>query len=287
MLSKSISSSTQYTILSEDSIPHTNLGVNGSIIENLCSLVKEVEGGSEVPEAAMDIVGNNKTYRLKVKKLDDTEPGTFRCIAELLQPGNHLLARDRMELAYRLSSAILQLCKTPWVSDSWAWNDVCVSQVEEIEGLIKFSIIFIPQEFYSVHHSDDKASVSNNNNPVWLILQDQPVLTKLGFALIELALGKTLEEMKEETRSYLELGDRDYDDDTMNYFTAKRLLKSGKIRQQAMKDYEHVVKACIEHQYRDQDGVYKKLMLEDDDFLHNVSEAIISPLFHIWKKFEE
>jgi len=232
-------------------------------------------------------VGNNKTYRLRVKKLDDTGPGTFRCFADLMQPGNRLPTRDRMELAFRLSSAILQLCKTPWIDESWAWNDVCVSQVEEDEGRIKCSIIFIPQEFYSVHHSADNASAVDNNDTVWSILQDQPVLTKLGFALIELALGETLEKMKEETKNYCGLGDQHYDDDTMNLFTAKKLLKSGRIRLEATKDYEDVVKACIHHQYRDQDGTNKALLLTDDSFLLNVSEAIISPLFHLWKKYEE
>jgi len=262
------------------------LDVKRSIIENLCSLIEEVEGGSPAPQELMDIVGNNKTYRLRVKKMDDTGLGNFRYFADLMQPGNRMSTRDRMELAFRLSSAILQLCKTPWIDDSWAWNDVCVSQVEENEGLIKFSIIFIPQEFYSVHHSADNASAVNDNNNMWSILQEEPVLTKLGFALIELALCQTLEEMKEETISYLGLGDH-CDNDTVNLLTARRLLKSGKIRHEAMKAYEDAVRACITQQYLHQDGTHKALLLTDDSFLDNVREAIISPLFHVWKKFEE
>lgn len=281
-----MTTSTQYSVLSEDSIPHGKLDVKGSIIENLCSLVEEVDRCPQAPQQLMDIVGNNKTYRLRVKKLDDNGPGNFRCFAELMQPGNRLSTRDRMELAFRLSFAILQLCKTPWINDSWAWNDVCVSQVEENEGLIKFSIIFIPQEFYSVNRSADNPSKMNNNNTVWSILQDQPVLTKLGFALIELALGQTLEDLKKETKSCLE-DDSQLDDNTLNFITAKRLLKTGKIRQEAMKDYEDVVKACIAQQYRDKDGINKALLLTDESFLRDVKEAIISPLFHVWKKFEE
>ncbi len=260
--------------------------MEGSIIQNLCSLIEEVEGGSDVPQVRRNIVGNNRTFRLKVKKLDDTAPGTFRCFAELMQPPNRLSTRDRMELAFRLSFAILELCKTPWIDDSWAWNDVCVSQVDENEGLIKFSIIFIPQEFYSVHHSPDDASTANDADPWWPMLAEQPVLTKLGFALIELALGQTLEDMKEDTRSYLGMPDGCIDGDSMNFFTAKRLLKSGKIREEATRDYEDVVRACISYQYPDKEGNNRSLLLKDDSFSDNARDAILSPLFHVWKQFE-
>ena len=118
------------------------------------------------------------------------------------------------------------------------------------------------------------------------MLAEQPVLTKLGFALIELALGQTLEDMKEDTRSYWGLGDRRIDDDSMNFSTAKRLLKSGKIREEATRDYEDVVRACISYQYPDKEGNNRSLLLKDDSFSDNARDAILSPLFHVWKQFE-
>jgi hypothetical protein len=263
------------------------LDVEGSIIYNLCSLIEEVQGASQTPRKLMDIVGNNRTYQLRVKKLDDTEQGNLRYFADFMQPGNRLSTKDRMELAFRLSFAILQLCKTPWIDDSWAWNDVCVSQAEENGGIIKFSIIFIPQEFYSVHHPADNVSTVNSINTVFSIIQDQLFLTKLGFALIELALGQTLEEMKGETKRYWKLDDTPYDDNIINLLTARRLLETGKIRQEAMRDYENAVRACITHRYPSREGINKALLRTDPLFLHDVEEAIISPLFHVWKLFEE
>ena len=137
-----------------------------------------------------------------------------------------------------------------------------------------------------MHHSPDDASAANDADPWWPIIADQPVLTKLGFALIELALGQTLEDMKEDTRSYWGLGDRRIDDDSMNFSTAKRLLKSGKIREEATRDYEDAVKACISHQYPDKEGNNRSLLLKDDSFSDNARDAILSPLFHVWKQFE-
>jgi hypothetical protein len=248
-------------------------------VEDLCSLIKDAGYFLESGEVKR-VRGTKKPYQLTVKRMESNHIMSYE---DLMQPNCSLSMSDRMELAFRLSLAVLQLYDTPWIDESWTWADIWVSKDLEADR-IKFSVLFIPREFYSVRHATDNETKNNAvDDTCWQLFTEDPVLTKLGFALIELALGRTMRDLLEDP-DYLHVRTKFRDEDSINYLLAKSLLRSEKVCQVATRDYENVVKACILRQYRDQDGTVKALQLQDL-FLPSVKEAIILPLFKIWGRY--
>ena len=217
------------------------------------------------------------------------KPSSVRCFTALMESNSGLVTKHRRELALRLSSALLRLRSTPWIDGSWTWNDVWVTVNQSREAtsseIKDLSILFIPRDFYSTVHSAETASVVTafNPDPIREFLDDQPVLTRLGFALIELALGK---HMKDMWADYDELTDISNDKEVINILVAKKLLQAGRIADMAGKRYQDVVYACIHHRYYDlKNGHHVSLMLDDESFPRVGNNAIISPLFDVYKGF--
>ncbi|KAI0127979.1 hypothetical protein BJ170DRAFT_397630 [Xylariales sp. AK1849] len=259
-----------------------------SVIRNLCSVVEDaVENNNPPKRKCLGVVGTDKRYMLCVTKPDDEVSGDIICLADLIQPGNHSLTRKkRMQLAFRLCSAVLQLCTTPWIDESWSWKDLYVLKMtEEDEVEDRLSNIFVTREFYSV-----RVSVNKSKPPVldtfWAICTDEPKLTKLGFALIELAFGRSLREINEDKPSLFSHIHENLGQNSLNLHIAKTLLKTGRIAEEAGHDYERVVQACIYHQYRERGDLgIRGLKSADASFLHSVEEAIMAPLFDVCKLF--
>jgi len=216
------------------------------------------------------------------------KPNGVRSFNNLKDRNSGLVVKHRRELALRLSSALMRLRNTPWVDGSWTWNDVWVTVTQShgaTNGDIRdLSILFIPRDFYSNVQASDGASVVTavNPDPMREIIGDEPVLTRLGFALIELALGKHIEDMWAD----YEVPDVPSDKELNNMLAAKRLLKTTRIGDEAGKQYEGVVQACIHQTYYDlQTGRNIRLLLKHDSFPQLAQEAIISPLFDVYKGF--
>ncbi|KAK3341830.1 hypothetical protein B0T25DRAFT_523068 [Lasiosphaeria hispida] len=259
-------------------------GIDASAIRNLCSLVKEVTAESDVQQVLLETASDSQMYRMKVTKIDPSGPRQprIRYFAEFREPSNGFSTKDRLGLALRLSLAIGQLCSTPWISKSWTWNDVCVTQTAVgRNAAVKFPVMFILQDIYSVTYDTDNASAATLTVPTLSeALDDEPVLTKLGLALIELAMGKSIEEMKREYGP-----DGSVEDHLANIYTAKQLLHNGKIRSEATREYENVVKVCIERRFF-KDGIARGLLSEDKLFFPCFRDAILTPLLEVWKRYD-
>jgi hypothetical protein len=195
------------------------------------------------------------------------------CLEELLRHSHPLLRKERMQLAIRLSSSILQFYHTGWIDNAWTSKDFCVLSVKE-EEQYGLSQLFVTRRFYSARVAaslEPKADAIDNLCP-WY---DEPILTKLGFALIELALGRTLPELRKEMGDSIE--ERDFD--FLNFQTAQKLIKSGRIAREDSQGYEDVVKACLRRQYPGRDGSGPKgLDSKDASFFDNAEESILGPL---------
>jgi hypothetical protein len=222
----------------------------------------------------------DKRYKLCINSGDVDAPGNIVCLEELLKPSHRSapIRKVRMQLALRLSSAILQYCLTPWIEKTWTWKDFAVLSAEEEESN-ELSQLFVTRRFYSPRLSAKFEPTTLGINTLWS-WYDEPILTKLGFALIELALGRSLQEVREEKQLRLAVIDRELDFDSLNLQTANILLKSGRIASEESKGYEDVVKACIKHQYPDtRNPGIKGLDSTDESFFDNVEESIIGPLY--------
>lgn len=105
---------------------------------------------------------------------------------------------------------------------------------------------------------------------------DEPILTKLGFALIELAFCRKLSEIG---NNKLRQGVDDKDSDLLNLQTATEILDSGRLAREESPVYEDVVRACIKHQYPgDSSSGPKGLDSKDASFFDRAEESIIGPL---------
>ncbi|KAK1836111.1 hypothetical protein QBC39DRAFT_430261 [Podospora conica] len=290
--------------------------VKAQMVDDICSLVSGVTKDCDfkIDQVLIDTASTDtKTYRMKVAKIvsDVHHVSQIKSFTELRCDAG-LSRKARLELAIRLSLTILQLCKTPWIDDSWTWTDVCVSQVttstrttaikqhgdlnngsasptEEpppatpahpLSAEPQSPVMFFLGEIYSVTYDAEAASTAATiiAAPRAIDLMDtEPVMTKLGMALIELALRESIQDMKEGYGL-----DGMSDQDVANICTARALLEDGKIRRELSKGYEGVVKACIERQYHDERGTLRAVASRDDSFLSSFRDAIILPLYKLW-----
>ncbi|KAK4166347.1 hypothetical protein QBC43DRAFT_16486 [Cladorrhinum sp. PSN259] len=280
---------------------------DAQVFPDLCALIQSTDTGPAAVAAQDDLVNLpsrgdlTRIYRMKVTGvgpvpgLPGRQPISF--FADLVQLENGLSPKDRSELALKLSVIIAQLCQTPWVDEPWTWTDVCVQNqtplptdafsVFTTTPSVKFPIIYILREFYSSAATTGTKTI--NESPVTSqqrlrqLVDREPVLTKLGLALIELIVGESINDIK---AKYPEMQEVD-DDHLANYFTAKILVEKQTIRGRATIMYENVVKACIERLYRDREGRMQILPRSGDgSFVSCFEEAVVKPLERVYSSFE-
>ena len=108
----------------------------------------------------------------------------------------------------------------------------------------------------------------------------EPALTRLGFALIELAFGKRLASMQGQFQSIG--GDPYYRDLAI----AAALMNSGHILHEEGLRYHQAVMTCLKQDVQTQDGYGKKsLSFKDPIFHQDAANAILKPLVGLWADF--
>lgn len=280
-------------------------------IEDLCSLVQEAAMAtidSVDQEVVINPLDTNHLYRMKVIKLGTTEsePPTVRYFNDLIKPGNDLSPKDKFEIALKLSRAIEQLCQTEWVDDSWDWKNVivCIRDHSTFGFEPAYSplqtagdppekstvtSIYLLREMYSPTGAGAVQRLNSPHQAVSQILVSEPILAKLGLALIELAFGRPIQEIRADLKleaKYPEIQAADDDDDLSNYLTASALLKDHKICEQAGMMYEKVVNVCIKGEYDDWDGRRKRVESGNGSFTSCFNEAIVKPLLRVCRWYE-
>lgn len=166
-----------------------------------------------------------------------------------------------------LSHAILSFYSTPWIDAHWTWRDFCIDR--ENEGQL-----FATRRFYS----NRKGTLGPGNpeaptSSLWAI-HGEPTLTRLGFALIELALGKRLAELRCDDQYHSS------DPDTLDFLTAKNMVDSGQIMRAESQAYEDVVRVCLRHQFIRRSELVG-LDSSRPNFKENAEVSIIAPLHTI------
>ncbi|KAF5489815.1 hypothetical protein CGCS363_v012081 [Colletotrichum siamense] len=183
--------------------------------------------------------------------------------------------KRRIELAVQLSFSVIQLSLTPWIDDSWTWDNWAIA-TDTISHRSGRPLLFRRCFGSSITANGAQASKSS----VWSILSPEPILAKLGLCLIELAFGKTVSEIRCEGASDEEIvGNNEVDPESLDLITAKELFESQRIRNQFGESFENAVKACIHQQFRaEKNGDIIELDSRDPSFLQNAVDSIISPL---------
>lgn len=230
---------------------------------DLCIFVRTLDQHNNVSKTRLGILRlEEKWYELQApRKLSQN----IECLDNLLTNQPCLLSRrERITLALRLSYAILQFYFTPWIEACWTWRDLCMDRQNDLE-------LFVIRKFYSscrgIVPSDSSPAVSEFWN-----VRGEPILTKLGFALIELALGKRLAQLRSENQFNTK------DPDLLDFRTAQDVVEKGLIMQGESRGYENVVRACLYHCTSDQ----KTIDSRRESFHENVERCIIAPLHTMW-----
>ena len=268
------------------------------IIQDLCSAVETIREENEGKKGILGVLRkDNKRYKLCINEERSTYGRDIVQLAEIIQQNNPTLStKRRMQMAFQLCSMVLQLCNTPWVDDSWTWEESCAIRVVEQEerddediGLEKeFCHLYVTQKFYSAQLVPENGRKRSRPETALSLIAGEPVLVKLGFALIVLAFGKTLQEIRDENPpDWLGSDSRVHNVNFLDLMTARKLVKSGYVRDEFGREYAEVVKACIDHQYHDhQSAGFKCFSLKDKTFLDAAEEAIVKPLYDHCKRFE-
>ena len=241
-------------------------------IRDLCGLLKTLDGTKHVADTRLGILQlREKQYELQspVYLHDLANSRNIVCLDHYLAGQRFGLSRkERMDLALRMSYAILQFYASPWIEASWTWRDFCIDKQND-------SQLFVTRKFYSCRSRDSTPTSEKPSALKFSDIVEEPILTKLGLALIELAIGKRLAELRVEDQP------PSLDSDLLDFSTAKKLIISGQILREEGRGYEEVVKACLFHQFSC-DSQFNCIDSNQPTFQNAVERSIIEPLHNIW-----
>lgn len=152
-------------------------------------------------------------------------------------------------------------------------EELCRAVDQETDDTL-ISHLLVQSMFYSSAAGASLPTLQQSHTGGSILLYDEPILTRLGFALTELAMGCTLEEMSDRElkgRPVAVTDQSGIDRDTLKLSTCFKVLESELIARTESYGYEAVVRACLKHQYRDRckAGV-KGLGSKDGSFFDNV-----------------
>ena len=253
---------------------------NAGPITDLC---KTIRSGPESHQAGNRSIGalppvGDKTYELlSDQPSQQVATQHITSLEDLFTSAPRKLARGvRIELAVRLSTAVLQLCMTPWLDSAWSWRDFSVTALQggQLDGLS----LFVAHQFFAQRHSPLEGTVLNRSRGYSMIsTAGERVLTQLGFALIELAFGQRLMSMQGQIPSTS--GDAYY----RELAVAAALLESGQLLAEEGHRYHQAVLACLKQKINTHDGYGgKSLNLQDPSFQQDAVCAILQPLIGLW-----
>jgi hypothetical protein len=217
-----------------------------------------------------------KEYTVKITSVEtgSSNDRNVVCLEDCLVPYEtwELTRQKRMDLALNLSLAILHFYSTPWIDDWWTWKDFCMLKDDNKQ-------VFVTGKFYSTQRplspTAKKLAHPASSSMFWSCF-GEPILTRLGFALIELALAKRLSQLRP-----LDI-DPNGDQDMVDTLTAKRLLEDGIVLQEAGQCYHDAVQACLSHRVMMPSGP-RALDSTHPNFQQDLEHFVVGPIrdFHI------
>ncbi|KAH6711845.1 hypothetical protein BKA61DRAFT_611681 [Leptodontidium sp. MPI-SDFR-AT-0119] len=246
---------------------------HAAAIEDLCThfrkMCNAIQESQDLPEREPSTISSqNKRYTVKPSQSSGKHGKTQIPISlhDFLQD-QFVSKRVRMRVGLQLSFAILHHYSTGWIDPEWTWRDLSISQ-----GHGQFpedSQLYIKKKFFSIH--------KKSSSTLWVLIKEQ-ILTRLGFALIELALGKRLADLGDP-------GANNHDGmepDIADYFTARNILEEGVLVAEQGKEYASVVRVCLDHQFYSHSCV-SSLDSRQKSFHRDMETSVILPLHSLWE----
>jgi hypothetical protein len=173
--------------------------------------------------------------------------------------------KDRYELAFLLSSSILQLYKTPWLNDNWTRDEIYLLYAIPEKALARN--IYVSKSF-----PKSQITLSAQADPDLALIRNVSVFN-LGLALLELTYGHPIEYYQSE--SDLRNGTRTA---MTNMLIAQRLI--GQIEEYEGKRYSDVVYRCIYCDFGTRVASF-----ENAEFRQKFYKGVVVPLESIFHDF--
>ncbi len=248
-------------------------------IQDLCNVVKAYGGANKQgSEGSMGTLcsrkNRNRRYELQVATtIDPRASQAIVSLEDLFASSQTKPSRqNRYRLALRLSHAVLRFHSTPWISRKWTWSDFSITEPEDSRQ--DEPHLFVTHQFYSsLNRPPTSKSKVEPKDAFYTIVAGEPILTRLGFALIELAFGKRLAELRTDADDWSWAADSDLKD----FQTACRILESGAIREEEGQLYKDVITACVRHEFRS-GFTMRCLKSSETSFWKDVEQVILAPL---------
>lgn len=252
------------------------LNRNATPIGCLCQWLKKV--GTSPPNSPAlpypGIIGSDsKKYTVKPKTQDLMSAPKVMSMDDCLSSCDSygLSRRTRLDLAMNLASAIVQLYPTGWIDVCWTWRNFSM-----MRGDTTTVQLCITRRFYS-HDAQKLNPASSSPSKFWKIIRDKdPLLVRLGFALIELALGKRLADAAK-SGADVEEPKEEWMRDLQDWNTANDLVENNIIRDEVSHAYQSIVAACLEGKIMHDTGM-KPLKSGTETFEDDVEKFVVGPL---------
>jgi len=257
-------------------------GVHSEEIVDLCSSIRGLAQNAEPSKrSSLGVLQANDgvSYELQSPKPNgDVHSRSIVSLDDLFTGDQCKLARRRrISFALRLAWAVTQLHQTPWIRPKWSWGDFsAINNQDQIDDPL-----LITKHFASSSHDSSVSPVASREMPSPLlgIALGEPVLARLGYALIELASGKRLASLHES--SGLTSGDKDLQE----LLTARHLLDTGFVMDEECQSYSDVVHTCLYQQVQREGGNgLKRLKPQDPMFERDLTQTIVQPLYNLYAR---
>jgi hypothetical protein len=235
-------------------------------ILNLCPAITKFQQSKSV--CAGYLLDNLKRkygiYPLDTRACDNNEIWSAHTLRQVFTKGAglewRLMQHAQFKLAVDMASSVLQLYKTPWLSDDWSSDDVYFVHRPGAPLSSTYQHAFIYRRISSAVSTQESLS-----RPLMRTIIRNQTLFNLGVLLIELVYGKSIEDLQTDD-------DRDCQGALgPMWHTVERL--AGSIALEAGELYSDAVQRCIRC-----DFVRNHSSLQDHDFQQAVFDGVVIPL---------
>lgn len=196
-----------------------------------------------------------------------------------MKPGR-LSWQQRLQIAVTLASTVLQLHKSPWLSDSWNTRDIYFfSRGVDSDNHPLISDAYVSRSFKPPRSPQSIRQYVETDAEDFLSSQIiNKTLFALGIVLIELCLNKTLKDLRSSSTD--QHGDARPQSIIDVYRTAISQIDT--VYDEGGTQYGYVVQRCLKCEFGIQDS---KKQLDFDAFRGLVYEGVVAPLEEDLKKY--
>ncbi|TDZ25528.1 hypothetical protein Cob_v001986 [Colletotrichum orbiculare MAFF 240422] len=255
-------------------------------IDDMCHLVRDLMQGALASLSLRSSVGmlgrGNQYFTARQANGVNTTmtcPSVVRLDDKLNSTGDWMLPlQKRIDIAHKLAFAIVQFWSTAWIGKWWTWRDFSVKDDDSRDMALFATRTIFPRQILELGSPEVPSKL-------WEFTPGEPLLDRLGFALVELALGKRLSQLREEhghSSEYAGHFGEDYQD-LMDYGLAMKLLDQNLIQGATSLAYQNVVTACLKCQVLHENGAIS-LTTEAGSFRDDVERFIVEPLFEYFER---